>query len=156
MAGFHFSWEAPEYDFELKSTRWYWGSIIIAVAILGIAAWQRNFLFGVFVVIAEVLLLVWAERPPRRVSFELTDRTLTVDGKKRYPLTDFESFSLEPGEDAEWSRVAFVFRKRLRDRLIVRVHRQGGPGIAAALRETMAEEPWEDSFFDALERLLGF
>ena len=65
-------WHAPEFEYRAKTMSWYWLSILLAVVILALAVWQKNFLFGIFVIVAEILILVWANREPRtlRAYFE--------------------------------------------------------------------------------------
>ena len=75
-------WKAPEFEYREKDVSWYWLSIIAAVVILGAAVWQKNFLFAVFVVIAEILMLVWAGRKPREITFSLNEKGLTMSGNK--------------------------------------------------------------------------
>ncbi|MDP3892652.1 hypothetical protein, partial [Nocardioides sp.] len=71
MEQFNIEWRAPEFYYREKGVSWYWLSIIAAIVILSVSVWQKNFLFAVFVVIAEILMLVWAGRKPREISFSL-------------------------------------------------------------------------------------
>ncbi len=57
MATFEINWEAPEFEYREKDVSWYWISIIAAAAIIAFSVWQRNFLFGFFIVIAEMLVI---------------------------------------------------------------------------------------------------
>src|SRR3990167_8463140 len=70
MADFELSWEAPEFEFREKTVSWYWVTIIGAVLILALAVWQRNFLFGVFILMAEALIFEFNKkfRPAARMS----------------------------------------------------------------------------------------
>ncbi len=75
-------WQAPEFEYREKDISWYWLSIIVAVLILSVSVWQKNFLFAAFVVMAEMLILVWAGRKPREISFSLDEKGLTISGNK--------------------------------------------------------------------------
>ena len=70
---FEVVWDAPEFEYREKGISWYWLSIIAAACIIAFAAWFRNFLFGFFIVIAEILFIVWGNRQPRTVEFKLDD-----------------------------------------------------------------------------------
>jgi len=76
-----FHWQTKEYEYHEKDIFWYWASIIIAVGIVAFAVWQKNFLFAAFVIIAEILVLVWAERKPDTIEFMLV---LILRFKKRF------------------------------------------------------------------------
>ena len=69
MALFETTWKAPEFQYRSKGVSWYWMSIIIAVAIIAFAIWEHNFLFGIFIVIAEILLITWGNEAPRTIDF---------------------------------------------------------------------------------------
>ena len=77
MAQFHTEWSAPEFEYRPKSVSWYWISIICAAAIIAFAIWEQNFLFGIFVVIAEILLIAWGNEMPATVSITLTESELS-------------------------------------------------------------------------------
>ncbi len=150
-------WDAPEFIHHEKDISWYWMSIILAVLILAAALWQRNFLFGFFVVAAEILILVWANHAPRRVRFTLTEKGLTVDGKKSYALTDILGFRAHEHEEHEWSRMVFYFRRHFAGTLAVLV-----PTVRLAeiknflLRAGVSETDRDESFIDILGQFLGF
>jgi hypothetical protein len=80
MASFEINWQAPEFEYRPKSISWYWTSI-----------WDRNFLFGVFIVIAEVLLIAWGNDAPPTVNFVLTDSNLSIGETKDYQVKLFEN-----------------------------------------------------------------
>ena len=92
MASFTITWQAPEFQYREKGVSWYWLSIIVVAAIIAFAIWQRNFLFGVFMVIAEILLIVWANAVPKVFDFSLTENDLAIGEAKNYRISLFESF----------------------------------------------------------------
>src|SRR4051812_48043934 len=100
MAQFDMQWEAPEFVYRERGVSWYWLTIIVAAAMVAFAVWQRDFLFGVFIIIAEMLAIVWANRTPRMIPFSLSERELAIGSRKRYVVTNMETFSVAD-EDAE-------------------------------------------------------
>ena len=76
MASFEITWEAPEFEYRPKSVSWYWISIIIAAAIIAFAIWERNFLFGIFIVIAEILFIAWGNETPATIALPSPKTTL--------------------------------------------------------------------------------
>lgn len=71
---FLMAWEAPEFEHREKDISWYWISIIVATLIIAFAVWQKNFLFGFFIVIAEILFVLWGNEKPRTVEFRITNK----------------------------------------------------------------------------------
>lgn len=64
MTSFEIKWQAPEYEYREKTVSWYWISIVVAALVIAFSVWQKNFLFGFFIVIAEMLFIVWGNRTP--------------------------------------------------------------------------------------------
>jgi len=149
-------WRAPEFEYNEKGVSWYWLSIITAIVILSVAVWQKNFLFAIFVVIAEILMLVWAGRKPREILFSLNEKGLTISGNKFYPYSAMETFSVVEGRSEEWYDISLKLRHGLRQRLIVKTPTKNLAKIEGIVRHYVEKVEHEDSFLDSLERLIGF
>ncbi len=154
---FELSWEAPEYEYREKSVSWYWTSIIIAAALIAFAVWQRNFLFGFFIVVAEMLFLVWGSNPPRTITFVANTEGISMraGGSKEYRFREFESMSVNQIGDG-WSEMIFVFRARFRAPFRFLVPDAELEALRAHLRTILRETPYEPTFLDSIEKLLGF
>lgn len=149
-------WTAPEYEHRPKDVSWFWISIIIAVVLLAAAVWQKNFLFGFFIVVAEMLLLVWGNREPREVGFLLSEKGLTVDGKKFYAWGEIRDWSAEEPGDSGWGDLLLNFNTRLKPDIRVLVPKSRFPEVKNALAEKAPETEREESVVDALQKFLGF
>lgn len=149
-------WEAPEFEYREKSVSWYWLSIIAAAAILAASVWQKNFLFAVFVVIAEILVLVWAGRKPRMINFRLDDKELTVGGGKFYSYSEIEAYGTEESGNGEWSEMAFRLRHGLHPWLKIRIRTARLPEAEKALGPSVKKTELETSLLDSLGKLIGF
>lgn len=150
------SWQAPEFEYREKGVSWYWLSIIIAVVMLSVAVWQKNFLFGFFVVAAEILILAWANREPEMVNFQLNEKGLSIGGQKFYPYVDLESFSLEDDTDTEWPNVFLQFRRRLKPTLRIKLPKNRATEIQKALGSALPQVEHEHSLLDTLEEFIRF
>lgn len=148
-------WQAPEYEYREKGPSWYWLSIIIAAVIVAFSVWEKNFLFGIFVVIAEVLLIVWGNRTPRTVGFTLTETGMDIEGGKRYPLKDFESVSIDEASDG-WTEIIFSFHAKLKTPLKVLFPEERLPELRTNMKTVLKEVPHEPTLIDAIEKLLRF
>ena len=156
MAESALQWRAPEFEERLKDVSWYWASIIAAVLILGFALWQRNFLFAVFILIAELLMLVWGNRVPQMIDFSLDAATLTVGGKNRYALGDMEHFSVMESTSAEWAMLTLHPKRGVRLPVAIHAPKDRVPEIEKRLAAKMPKVEHEESFLDTLEKFLGF
>ena len=155
MAKFEIKWDAPEYEHREKEVSWYWISIIIAAALIVFAVWQKNYLFGLFIVIAEILFILWGSRPPRILNFVLTDEELSIHDQKLYPLKKFESWSVNKN-DATWADLHFYFRARLKTPLRVIVPIARLDEVRTSLKSLLPEIEHEVTVIDSIEKFLGF
>ena len=153
---FEIEWQAPEFEYREKDISWYWISIIIAIIILSAAVWQKNFLFVFFIVVAEILVLVWGGRKPRIVSFKFDDKGLTMDGRKFYPYSAIGTFWLGESADDDWLELALRFKHGIRTWLKIKIPVKRAPEIDKILTGYAEKIEPEMSFLDSLEKLLGF
>ncbi|MEK7546624.1 MAG: hypothetical protein AAB536_00350 [Patescibacteria group bacterium] len=156
MERFSIEWQAPEFEYRDKHVSWYWLSVMIAIVLLSVSILQKNFLFAVFIVIAEILVMVWANRKPRTILFKLDEKGLTVDGGKFYPYSEIEAFCVRENEPDEWSEVAFRLRRGIRPWLKTITPAKRLPEIEKALKPIVGKTEFEESFIDSIERLIGF
>ncbi len=156
MAKFTVTWSAPEFEYREKTVSWYWKSIIIATLLVAFAVWTSDFLFGFFIVIAEILLIVWGNKEPRIVDFELTEAGLTIDDKNFQDLSRFGSWSVDTADHDEWADIVFHFRSRLRPGLFFMVPRVKVEAIRSNLRTIMREVEYQPTIADAMEKFVRF
>lgn len=153
---FSIEWQAPEFEYRDKGVSWYWLSVIIAVVLLAISVWQKNFLFSVFVVLAEVMILVWAKQKPRTVKFTVDDKGLTINGQKFYPYSAIEAFGTTIGTGNEFSEIKFLPRQGLRAIIRVKIPARRLSEIEQALLPMLKKTDIDESFLDSLEKFIGF
>ena len=155
MSSFSINWTAPEFEPRDKDISWYWISIILASVIIAFAVWERNFLFGLFIVIAEILFVLWGDRIPREINFELTEKDFSIGGRKVYPLGQFESWSAEHLDD-EWAEIIFSFKAKLRTPLKVIAPAAIVEEVRKNFKPILRETEYQPTLLDALEKLIRF
>jgi hypothetical protein len=155
MASFEIKWQAPEYEYREKTVSWYWISIVVAALVIAFSIWQKNFLFGFFVVVAEILFIVWGNRTPRMVNFTMNEAGIQVEEGKLHPLRDIESMSVDPLGDG-WAELAFIFRAKLRVPFKVIFPEGRLTELRNALKDAIKEVPYEPTIIDSIEKLLRF
>jgi hypothetical protein len=151
-------WEAPEFEHRPKSANWYWATIGIAVAMLLLAIWQKTILFGLFIIIAEVLLIVWAAEEPKMIKFDLSEKGLKIGERHFYPMRELASFSadLEGSFDEAYPDIVLNFNHHFRPHLRIKAPMAWLPEIRRALRVHIPEKHFEPGFIEVLEKYLGF
>lgn len=148
------SWQAPEREHHDKDVLWYAASVFIAVVLVAISLWQLNFLFAVFVVIAELLILFFSNELPRDVSFQADSSGLTV-GSRHYRWSEFESFSVAPSDEND-PYVGFHFYHSARfsfDLKILIPHAEVAK-IHPLFNNYLSEVEHDDSLVDLLIKLM--
>jgi hypothetical protein len=157
MAESEIQWEAPEFEHRERDVSWYWISIIIAAAIIAFAIWQRNFLFGLFVVIAEILVIIWGNQTPRMIAFVLTEKGVEIEPGKFHRFSDMESFSIDKSSDDEpWGVIIFHHHGKFKLPLIIKLPKEKLEEIKNNIKKILKETDYEPSFLDSLEKLIGF
>ena len=72
-------WEAPEYIFREKTREWYYALGIIATALLVVAILTSNLLFGIIIVLSVFTSVMFAQRPPNVIRYEINRSGIIVE-----------------------------------------------------------------------------
>jgi hypothetical protein len=155
MAKFEITWEAAEFEYHEKEVSWYWISIIVAALIIAFSVWQKDFLFGFFIVIAEMLFIVWGNKVPKTVMFTLTDTEIDIGGYKSHAMKEFESWSVD-SDGVEWADLVFYYRARLHVPLTIMVPDDKVAEIRANLKLVLKEIEHDPTLVDSIEKFLRF
>ena len=155
MATTGIKWQAPEFEYHEKTVSWYWLSIIIAAVIVAFSVWAKNFLFGLFIVVAEILFIVWGNREPRLIDFSIDANGIGIVGGKVHALNAFESVSIDPLENG-WADIVFTFRAKLKTPFKVLFPEDRLVELRAYMKTILKEVPYEPTLIDSIEKLLRF
>jgi hypothetical protein len=157
-AAHELTWQAPEFEHRPKTALWYWVSIAIAILFLGLAIWQKNYFFGVFIIFAELMIFFWGSLEPRMVTFMLNQKGLTIGGKKFYPFSDIKSWSADKEGflDPEWPDIFLQLNAHFHFGTKVKAPRTLLPEVEKILRTHAKETVFEATMIDVLEKFLGF
>ncbi len=155
MASFELAWDAPEFEYREKDVSWYWVSIITAALFIAFAVWFRNFLFGFFIVVAEILFIVWGNRAPRLIAFKIDDQGLAIDDSKFYGFKEFEAWSSETQND-DWTELYLYFRSSVKPALKVLFPTEKIADLRLNFKPVLKEIEHQPSLLDAIEKFLRF
>lgn len=152
---FTVSWEAPEYEYHEKGVSWYWITIIIAACIIAFSVWERNFLFGFFVVIAEILVIAWGNREPAILIFTLDENGIAIGPRKFHSLKEFESWSADDLANG-WAEIIFNFKNHIKIPLKILLPDDKLEEVKKNLKPILKEVEHQTTLIDAIEKLLRF
>lgn len=108
------TWSAPEFRYFEKTAVWYFGSIIIALALVAVALWQKNILFAIFIVIAELMVFFWGRQEPRQYTYTLSEAGLDIGGAKFYQYSELAGYAfVHDPRPGELSELVFQPKRRL-------------------------------------------
>ncbi|MCL5733069.1 MAG: hypothetical protein M1334_00155 [Patescibacteria group bacterium] len=155
MEKFEVKWEAPEFLYQVKDVSWYWMSIILAIIILAIAVWQQNFLFGVFVIIAEMLILIWGNTQPKDVKFKVTEKGIHLGERQFYPYGELAYFSIDEEVDYDWSEIYLTFKTKFHPPVRALIPDKNVEAVRSRMKLFLKETEHQMTLSDALIRFLG-
>lgn len=156
MEKFTIRWDAPEFEHRPKESGWFWVSIILAVLLIAFAAWQRNPLFVLFVVIAEVLLIIWGNRHPEEVHVIADTSGIRIGERKFYPRSHIDAFSFLEHQHTDWQDLIILLDRRYIPTVSVRVPGHLVPELRQRLATLYPEYDHQESFVEVLERYFWF
>ncbi|HEY2004302.1 MAG TPA: hypothetical protein VGH44_04280 [Candidatus Saccharimonadia bacterium] len=148
-----FSWQASEYVHHHKGPEWY-AALAGALAILILAAvllhlWVEIALFTAM----GAAVAVYAHKPPRTLTYELTPQGVTIEGKQ-YPFDDFRSFGVV--KDEEWHTIDLEPMKRLAPRLSVLFDPEDFDSVVGHLELHLPRADRDPDPIEKLSRYLRF
>ena len=149
------TWEAPEFEHVEKSTTWYWGSMAVAIVLIAIALWQKNFLFAVFIVVAELVVFMFAGEKPKPWNFTIDERGVTIENHKTYKYTDITLYDIHEFSD-EYHELVLQTRSKVHHYIKIFIPVDLDEEIDDLLSEKIRRGEIEVSFLEILERLIGF
>ncbi len=153
---FEIEWQAPEYFHYQKDVSWYWLVLILGIVTIVFALWQKNFLFAVFVIIAEVLLFYWGRTQPRVIEFKLSERGLEFD-KKLYPYDEFVYFSVNENTGTDnFGQIAFKTKSHFKSLLDICIDKDKIASIREKLAKYLEEHEHEENIVDSFLKLFRF
>ena len=155
MPSFAITWEAPEYEYREKDVSWYWISIIVAALVIAFSVWEKNFLFGLFVVLAEILFIVWGNRIPRMIRFTINEAGIETQGGTAHPWAVFDSMGVDAASSG-FTELVFIFRAKFKTPFKILFPENRLTELRANLKNILKEVPYEPTLIDSIEKLLRF
>ncbi len=143
------TWVAKEYIHQEKGTKWFvlFGivvALLLAVSIFFMKSWSFAVLLGVI----AVVVVVYSRRPPRELTYSLSDEGLTIDGEL-HEFSKFKSFGVI--QDGEEYSVMLIPTRRFQPGVTVYFPEEAGEDIVDMLGSRL---PMRDLHLDAVDRVV--
>lgn len=155
------SWQAPEYEHYFKDVSWYWLSLSISIILAAIALWRNNFLFAVFVAVAWLTAVNFANRPPDIWKFRIDKKGIGIElleggmAEKIYPYDEIAGFDIHSAAGS-YRELILKFKSKLSPYLKLNINPEDEEKIEKFLAEFIPKEKYPESLADSMLKLVRF
>ena len=149
------SWHAPEYEYSPKSSSWYWTSLFLALVLIIFALWQKNFLFAIFIIIAELIVFAVADKHPKIWEFTINEKGVYIGKDKFYSYDRLEAFDIHINEIVH-DQLVLKTKKKISPIVTINIYKEDQEKIKDFLKKYISHEQIDISFGDAISKLIGF
>jgi len=133
-----FSWRHPDFAPYPKDRKWYMISIILLLVSVAWSFWQQNYLFGVFLIMFYMVVLLYENRPPEMIDCVITPIGVKI-GSKFYYWRQIDHFFMI--YRAQGIKNLYVeFKNPLNGRLIIPLDGQDAVAIRDYLLRFVRED----------------
>lgn len=74
-----YSWYVPEFTYQEKTKNWYWIVGLVALGLIILSLFMRNYLLGFFVLIGTFLMFTQATKQPKEILIEVSESGINID-----------------------------------------------------------------------------
>lgn len=152
------SWEAPEFDYIEKEPFWFVSVGLFAAVLFLFALWQKNLLFAIFLLVATIVVFIWAKKKPGILTFILNENGLRVGDHDFYPWRDLEYFAILKSHEERDALAELIIKRDKKTNPFLKIHIPPDQlnNIRGFLVKFLPEEEYEESFPDAIGRIIKF
>ena len=146
-------WSGFEYEPRAYSQRWFitLGGIALALVLFGIVA--KSWFFITFVVLAFFVILMYAKRAPRELTFSISSSGVGV-GNQFYQFSQLKSFYII--ESREFPELSLETSKHLQPFIRIPLEEVAGKDIKELLGRFLPLKEHPEFFTDQIARKIGF
>jgi hypothetical protein len=150
------SWEIPSHDHQEHSFGFFAWIITVMVILLLFSVWQKNFLFGVFILMAAGTVLFLALQNPETHQFMLTSSHIIFGNYQReLSYAELSHFDIQEFSETDME-IFFAFKDKKRAPIHMRVYKGDREKIISILQEKgLKEKEIDISLFESISKMLG-
>lgn len=148
-------WEIATRSEKDHGNAFYIATLSATLLLLLFSIWQKDFLFGVFVILASGTVLFLSTQRPETYKFKLTDDALIIGNRENvYPYHRFDHFDIYEYSTEE-HELFLVFKERFHPILRIRVYTRDIEKIKEFLSEHLPKKDTEPSIMDIFSKAVG-
>jgi len=148
------SWRAAEYDHVEKGLYWYLAVGGVSLLLLAFALWQKNFFFGIFIVIAGIMLIALGNRRPDVLDFKLTEKGFDDGRGSFYEYEQLDHFSVR-NRLGRLDELMLKKKSAFNPFLRIPIDSKTAGEARIFLAQKLTEVEYEPTILDALVDLFG-
>lgn len=150
----YLSWEAPEYEYNEKSTDWFWMVGVISIALVVVAILMKNILFAIIAMLGGFTFALHGARHPDIVKFAITLRGIKI-GSKLFLYDDLDSFWIHY-DPPHLKKLIVVSKRAVMPHISISLAEIDPNTAREHLLKFLPEKSHEESLAEILGRLVGF
>lgn len=150
------SWEIPSHEHRPREFGFFVVVLAIMIVLLLFSIWQKNFLFGMFTIMATGMVLYLSVQHPDVHRFSLMKNHIFFGNYQRtYAYEEFTHFDVQEFSDTD-IEIFFAFKDARRTPIHLRIHKDDQDAIVSFLKEkNLREKDIDISLFDSISKLFG-
>lgn len=147
------SWQAPGFEQVERDANWYLWSIVIAGLLVILSLWQKNILFALFILIAEILLISLGHQKQQNRVYALSADGLRVGEQSLRLFSEASGFAFF---DLGGRYVELIVHpsKKFHTYVKVLVPRERVADVRGVLEQHLPTFEYHGTFSDAMARWL--
>ncbi len=87
-------WTAPSHTHSMRSTDWMWGIGLLALVGAGVTFYFHNYVFGIFILISGVVMIMMYSQPSVEIPFEINTDGIKV-GNTLHEYKNLNGFTVK-------------------------------------------------------------
>lgn len=141
-------WTAPEFNYYHKDKSWFIVPALIALVLLAIAIWLKNYTFAIIIPLAFFCLYIYGTKTPKKISFSISHRGVIID-KTIYTYDNLKSFWIFY-DPPRLKKLCLHGKKTFMPAISIPLAEQNPTQIRALLLKYLPEVEQEESILDIL------
>jgi hypothetical protein len=142
------TWTAHEYIHREKGTLWFVLFGIVIAALIAVSVLTKAWSFTALIVVIAVVVVVYTRRPPRELTYSLTNDGLVID-QTLHAFSSFKSFGII--RDGEEFSVMLIPTQRFQPGVTVYFPEEAGEDIVDMLGSRL---PMKELHLDVVDRVV--
>lgn len=142
------TWTAHEYIHREKGTLWFVLFAIVIAALIAVSILTKAWSFTALIVVIAVVVVVYTRRPPRELTYSLTNNGLVID-QTLHSFSSFKSFGII--RDGEEFSVMLIPTQRFQPGVTVYFPEEAGEDIVDMLGSRL---PMKELHLDVVDRVV--